>query len=405
MSVGPGATQLTRTPLWRNLEGEALGHGVEGSLGRRVVRCVRVADQAELASDGADRTPATGQHPRQNGPPGVHRPPDVQLEHLVPRSKLEGLDERRAVGAGGGHQVLDGPELDLDSSDRLDDRRLVADIEPSAPVRARSSVAGRAPRRRFRFRTELCTQAAPMPEPPPVTRAAAASDDVPGHQSGPTGDEDLDAPLLVHRSPRVGTRLPSSGGQSWHLRQYEAALGPRVDSKMCLPRAACGGRLNRRWQDQMSHFAPRGCLVSWCRWNLRPRPIPDSQVESGSDAAFERFFRAQYPVVVRVAYSVVGDSQTAQDVAQDVFIAAQRRYSGLNGPGHAAAWVRVAAVHAGLNAVRGRRRLDARRAACERRQRPGRTGRARTGGRVAPGGARSPGALVASGRDSARASS
>lgn len=89
-------------------------------------------------------------------------------------------------------------------------------------------------------------------------------------------------------------------------------------------------------------------------------PNPQFQVESGSDAAFERFFRAQYPVVVRVAYSVVGDSQTAQDVAQDVFIAAQRRYSGLNGPGHAAAWVRVAAVHAGLNAVRGRRRLDAR---------------------------------------------
>ena len=86
----------------------------------------------------------------------------------------------------------------------------------------------------------------------------------------------------------------------------------------------------------------------------------ESPVEPGSDAAFERFFRAQYPVVVRVAYGVVREGQTAQDVAQEVFIAAQRRFSALDDPGHAAAWVRVAAVHAGLNAVRGRRRLDRR---------------------------------------------
>ena len=40
--------------------------------------------------------------------------------------------------------------------------------------------------------------------------------------------------------------------------------------------------------------------------------------------AFERFFREQYPVVVRIAFGVVGDAQAAQDVAQDVFIAALR---------------------------------------------------------------------------------
>jgi DNA-directed RNA polymerase specialized sigma24 family protein len=42
--------------------------------------------------------------------------------------------------------------------------------------------------------------------------------------------------------------------------------------------------------------------------------------------AFERFFREQYPVVVRIAFGVLGDAQAAQDVAQDVFIAALRRF-------------------------------------------------------------------------------
>ena len=34
-----------------------------------------------------------------------------------------------------------------------------------------------------------------------------------------------------------------------------------------------------------------------------------------SFSAFERFFRAEYPVVVRIAFGVVGDAQAAQDVA------------------------------------------------------------------------------------------
>jgi RNA polymerase sigma factor (sigma-70 family) len=75
---------------------------------------------------------------------------------------------------------------------------------------------------------------------------------------------------------------------------------------------------------------------------------------------FEEFFRANYACVVRIAYGVVGDSHTAQDVAQDVFIAAERRFGDAQGSPHAAAWVRLAAVHTGLNAQRGRRRRDRR---------------------------------------------
>jgi RNA polymerase sigma factor (sigma-70 family) len=76
-------------------------------------------------------------------------------------------------------------------------------------------------------------------------------------------------------------------------------------------------------------------------------------------AGFERFFREHYPAVVRIASGVVGEA-AAQDVAQDVFLAALRRFPDPEASGHAAAWVRVAAAHAGLNALRGERRRDRR---------------------------------------------
>ncbi len=79
-----------------------------------------------------------------------------------------------------------------------------------------------------------------------------------------------------------------------------------------------------------------------------------------SFSAFERFFREQYPVVVRIAFGVVGDAQVAQDVAQDVFISAFRRFPDLGEPDHAGGWMRVAAAHMALNTIRGERRRDRR---------------------------------------------
>ncbi len=74
---------------------------------------------------------------------------------------------------------------------------------------------------------------------------------------------------------------------------------------------------------------------------------------------FEVFFRDHYRVVVRLAQNVVGDSQRAQDVAQEVFLAAYRRFPG-DYEQAAAGWVRVAAVHTALNVLRGERRRDKR---------------------------------------------
>lgn len=86
------------------------------------------------------------------------------------------------------------------------------------------------------------------------------------------------------------------------------------------------------------------------------------------EAGFERFFRSQYPVVVRIAGAVVRDPHLAEDVAQDVMIATRRRFpdAGHAESDHAAAWARTAAAHLALNAVRGNRRREER----HRRARP-----------------------------------
>lgn len=79
----------------------------------------------------------------------------------------------------------------------------------------------------------------------------------------------------------------------------------------------------------------------------RPDSVP-------GPAGFERFFREHYPVVVRLAQSVVGDFQAAQDVAQEVFLAAYRRFPADHE--QAAGWVRVAAVHTAINMLRSEQR-------------------------------------------------
>lgn len=81
------------------------------------------------------------------------------------------------------------------------------------------------------------------------------------------------------------------------------------------------------------------------------------EAQDGLDA-FESFFRDHYRAVVGLALRVLGDSQRAQDVAQDVFVAAYRRFAG--DYDQARGWVRVAAVHTALNALRAERRRDSR---------------------------------------------
>ena len=78
--------------------------------------------------------------------------------------------------------------------------------------------------------------------------------------------------------------------------------------------------------------------------------------QSNDQSGFESFFRREYPTVTRIAYGVVRDRHLAEDVAQDVFVAAQPKFVGQYDTSAAAGWVRIAASHLGLNAIRGERR-------------------------------------------------
>lgn len=109
----------------------------------------------------------------------------------------------------------------------------------------------------------------------------------------------------------------------------------------------------------MSHLGLPRCLVGVIGLQARHNERCERPDAGCGMVAFESFFRDHYRAVVRLAQSVVGDSQGAQDVAQDVFLAAYRRFPGDYEP-EAAGWVRVAAVHTALNAVRGERRRDKR---------------------------------------------
>jgi RNA polymerase sigma-70 factor (ECF subfamily) len=85
--------------------------------------------------------------------------------------------------------------------------------------------------------------------------------------------------------------------------------------------------------------------------------LPDARGRDLSASTdFEEFFRTEYPLLVRIAYGIVRDSQLAEDVAQDVLIAAQQRFPEPLGSDHAQAWVKVATTHASLNAIRSTRR-------------------------------------------------
>jgi RNA polymerase sigma factor (sigma-70 family) len=90
------------------------------------------------------------------------------------------------------------------------------------------------------------------------------------------------------------------------------------------------------------------------RVRARDDPGLDCRAVGAGPPGFEGFFREHYLAVVHIAQTVVGDFQAAQDVAQEVFLAAYRRFPG--DYEQAAGWVRVAAAHTALNTLRGERR-------------------------------------------------
>ena len=96
----------------------------------------------------------------------------------------------------------------------------------------------------------------------------------------------------------------------------------------------------------MSQNRGRRCL---CTDEGSSALVPDTRGGAlPTSSSFEEFFRAEYPVLVRIAYGIVRDTHLAEDVAQDVLIAAQQRFPEPDGSDHAQAWVKIATTHAKL---------------------------------------------------------
>ena len=76
----------------------------------------------------------------------------------------------------------------------------------------------------------------------------------------------------------------------------------------------------------------------------------------GDVEAFEELVRGRADRVVRLAMAIVADETDARDVAQEAFIAAWRRLSGLRDPDRFDAWLTRIVVNQARMALRTRRR-------------------------------------------------
>ena len=84
----------------------------------------------------------------------------------------------------------------------------------------------------------------------------------------------------------------------------------------------------------------------------RPRPHDASR--------FEQVFRAQYTPVRRLLFRLLGDDDEADDIAQETFLALYTHLSAELDADATRAWLFRVALHRGYNALRSRRRTQAR---------------------------------------------
>lgn len=77
---------------------------------------------------------------------------------------------------------------------------------------------------------------------------------------------------------------------------------------------------------------------------------PDDRDESGD--RFAEFYRSEYPRSVRLAYSLLGSIESAEDVVQEMFSHLSTRFSVLDNPG---AYLRIGIIHGYQDAWRKRK--------------------------------------------------
>lgn len=94
--------------------------------------------------------------------------------------------------------------------------------------------------------------------------------------------------------------------------------------------------------------------------NFESKPVEHSAAAetrrpSGSIVEeFEIFYRREYAGVVALAYALSGSRHAAEDLAQDGFLAAHRRWDEVSGYDHPLAWVRRVVANMSAKLIRRR---------------------------------------------------
>ena len=86
---------------------------------------------------------------------------------------------------------------------------------------------------------------------------------------------------------------------------------------------------------------------------------PPNAVADARPEAFEDFYIREFPAVVGLAYALSGSRWSAEDLAQDAFLAAHREWERIGSYEHPGAWVRRVVANLSVSTFR-RRTTEAR---------------------------------------------
>ena len=81
-------------------------------------------------------------------------------------------------------------------------------------------------------------------------------------------------------------------------------------------------------------------------------PAVDASAECGAEAAVGALYRAQAVGLIRLAYLMLGDRATAEDVVHDAFCGLYRRWDRLTDPSRALSYVRSSVLNGCRTALR-----------------------------------------------------
>lgn len=83
-----------------------------------------------------------------------------------------------------------------------------------------------------------------------------------------------------------------------------------------------------------------------------PDPVPGHdtvQAPRPASLDFEAFYRSQYPSIVRLAYSLCGSMQIAEEMAQEAFVSAHERWRKVAGFDRPDLWVRRVVINRSIS--------------------------------------------------------